>query len=160
MADDFQIKFLQHGSSQFNMTTGADGLSELEKVLKQLPNKIADRLMRGAIGSTGKLFVDLAKAKIMSNGSYSSGRLHRSIAHRTLFKKADLQLIDRVGPKYGKGEDTAPHAHLVEFGHRTKNGGTVAPKSFLRSTGIEQRETITKHFVSELQARLKKLLDK
>lgn len=154
MADDIEIKFLPRGSMQLNLTSEASGLSELEKLLKQLPHKIADRLMRGAIGSAGKLFVDLTKAKILSNGSYSSGRLYRSVIHRTILRKADLELIDRVGPKYGSGDDTAPHAHLVEFGYRTKNGGTVPPKSFLRATGIEQRETITKLFISELKARL------
>lgn len=148
------IEFKVHGSAKYTETLGAEGLAEIEKILKNLPAKVADRLLVRAIGTGGKNLQELIKQKILQLGHYDSGQLYNSIKNKPTSNKSKLLVYTRVGAK------GAPHAHLIEYGHKTKNGGHVPPSSYIRSTAIENAQNLTNIVKEKLAENIKKLEEK
>jgi hypothetical protein len=148
------IEFKVTGSAKYSQNITTEGLAELEKVLKNLPAKVADRLLVRAIGSGTKQLAELIKAKILQLGHYDSGQLYNSVKNSPKINKRQLLVYSYAGPR------GAPHAHLIEYGHKTKNGGHVPPSSYIRSTAIENSENLTDLVKQKLAEHIKKLEEK
>ena len=82
------------------------GLSELDKLLKELPAKIEGNIMRGAMRAGAKVFADRAKQMV----PVKSGQLRDSIKVSTRSKRGRVSATVRAGGK------KAFYAHMVEFG--------------------------------------------
>lgn len=94
-------------------TVEIKGLKELDAVLKSLPQKIEQNVMRGALRAGQKVMLDAVREKLRSNGSVKSGALANSLRIR----------FDRKSRKRGwlnskvvVGNKDAYYAHMVEFG--------------------------------------------
>lgn len=94
-------------------TVEIKGLKELDAVLKSLPEKIEQNVMRGAIRAGQKIMIDAVREKLRTNQSIKSGALEKSLRIR----------FDRKAKKRGwlnakviAGDKEAYYAHMVEFG--------------------------------------------
>ncbi|WP_396190718.1 HK97-gp10 family putative phage morphogenesis protein [Flavobacterium sp.] len=89
------------------------GLKELDEVLKSLPQKIEQNVMRGAMRAGQKVILDNIREKLRSNGSIQSGELEKSLRIRF-----DRRAMKRgwINSKIVAGNELAYYAHMVEFG--------------------------------------------
>jgi HK97 gp10 family phage protein len=82
------------------------GLSELDKLLKELPAKVERNILRGAMRAGAKVFESRAKELV----PIKSGQLRDSIKVSTRSKRGRVSATVRAGGK------KAFYAHMVEFG--------------------------------------------
>jgi HK97 gp10 family phage protein len=82
------------------------GLSELDKLLKELPAKVERNILRGAMRAGAKVFEGRAKQLV----PVRSGQLRDSIKVSTRSKRGRVSATVRAGGK------KAFYAHMVEFG--------------------------------------------
>ena len=82
------------------------GLSELDKLLKELPAKIEGNIMRGAMRAGAKVMEARAKELV----PVKSGQLRDSIKVSTKSRRGRVSATVRAGGK------KAFYAHMVEFG--------------------------------------------
>lgn len=94
-------------------TVEIKGLKELDAVLKSLPEKIEQNVMRGAIRSGQKVVLDAVREKLRSNGSVRSGDLINSLRIR-FDRKAKKR--GWINSKVIVGNADAYYSHMVEFG--------------------------------------------
>lgn len=115
---------------------------EFAGMLRELPASVESRVMGDAIGIAAKPIMQMAKAKAPKR----TGALSRSIITVVRRYPKAGKVMALVGPdkEYYSGgkrlkkgasrqgaDRPAKYAHLVEFGHQTKNG-FVAAKPFIR----------------------------
>lgn len=117
---------------------------EMRKALGDLPPSVEARVMSDAVKVAAKPIVAAVKAR----APRKTGALRKSItAVVKRYPKAG-KVMAIIGPDRGyygggkrlkkgdsrQGKDRpANYAHLVEFGHKTRGGGSVPARSFLRS---------------------------
>lgn len=127
-----------------------EGMDSLERKLKKLPEKIQKNIMRAAIQAGAST---LAK-RIKAAAPVDTGALRKSIkAKRKRGKPTEVQ-SDVV--------TTAPHAHLIEFGHALKKGtgdkqttiGQVPANPFFRNTLDQSRGDIVREITKKIVDRL------
>lgn len=94
-------------------TVEIKGLKELDAVLKSLPEKIEQNVMRGAIRAGQKVVLDAVREKLRSNGSVRSGDLINSLRIR-FDRKAKKR--GWINSKVIVGNADAYYSHMVEFG--------------------------------------------
>lgn len=94
-------------------TVEIKGLKELDAVLKSLPEKIEQNVMRGAIRAGQKVMLDAVREKLRSNGSVRSGDLINSL--RIQFDRK-ARKRGWVNAKLVVGSKEAFYAHMLEFG--------------------------------------------
>lgn len=94
-------------------TVEIKGLKELDAVLKSLPEKIEQNVMRGAIRAGQKVMLDAVREKLRSNGSVMSGDLINSL--RIQFDRK-ARKRGWVNAKLVVGSKEAFYAHMLEFG--------------------------------------------
>lgn len=82
------------------------GLSELDKLLKELPAKIEGNIMRGAVRAGAKVMEERAKQAV----PVDDGDLRDSIKVTTRSRRGKVTASVRAGGK------KAFYAHMVEFG--------------------------------------------
>lgn len=82
------------------------GLSELDKLLKELPAKVERNILRGAMRAGAKVFADRAKELV----PVKSGQLRDSIKVSTRSRRG------RVSATVRAGGNKVFYAHMVEFG--------------------------------------------
>lgn len=85
---------------------GMLGFKELDELLKTLPAKVEQNILRGALRAGQKPILDRARLEINSR----SGDLSRSLRIRTKSKKGEVTATLVAGDK------KAFYAHMVEFG--------------------------------------------
>jgi hypothetical protein len=89
-----------------------------------------------------------------ADGKYSKGTLAKSIKMMT-YSKDKFGVY--VGPNYKASRGTtAPHAHLIEFGWRTKNGKQVPGTEFVKKSYEQTKYAI----INELERGAKKAHEK
>lgn len=120
------------GRSMFNI----EGLEEVKNLLETLRSKAPD-IYRTELEHAGEIIKNSAKSKIHDD----TGALSASVKTQSKFtvKKQQVSVI--------AGGVQAPHAHLVEFGHRqiTKTGqvlGDVPAHPFMRPAYEEYKEML------------------
>ena len=109
-----------------------DGVDDLEKALRAVGKKAAREAALVAVQHAAQPIVEAAR----SLAPRETGALSESIGFRTSAYRRGEKVIAAIGArsKY-RGADMrlpAAYAHLVEFGHAKKGGGTVAAKPFMR----------------------------
>jgi len=89
------------------------GLKELDDLMKQLPAKIYNRVLKGGMRAGQKVLADAAKGYLQANGSVDSGELLKSIRIR----------FNRKSERFGyarayvmAGNKEAYYAHMIEYG--------------------------------------------
>lgn len=116
MSSEFEVRGLDEYTEKMFKRLTEEYPKEAEKLLKQQVGKCkAEALSRTPKGPTGKL--------------------KRSWKHKFKIKK---------GHQFGVIMNNAPHAHLIENGHVTKNGGWVEGKHMLENTMTHQQPSIDK----------------
>lgn len=95
-----------------------EGIDEINRVLNSLPNKVARYILAKAIKEGSIPIKEAAKAKLLANGSFITGRLYRSI---DIVDKSQMNRLYDVKFQIAGRRDAGNkghHAHLVEYGHR------------------------------------------
>lgn len=104
------------------------GARELEKVLKQLPDRLARNVTFNGLRAGGRVIASAAKANLRSNGSVDTGALAEAIKVETRKRSRKGSAVVAVGienkasQRSRKGADKSmkvnpsKYAHLVEFG--------------------------------------------
>jgi HK97 gp10 family phage protein len=97
------------------------GLKELDDLMKQLPAKIYNRVLKGGMRAGQKVLADAAKSYLRQNGSVDSGELEKSIRIR----------FNRKSERFGyarayvmAGNKEAYYAHMIEYGTGSYYAGT------------------------------------
>jgi len=102
------------------MTSGrtfeVEGLSDLLRRLEALPDKIHRQIEQKGIDKATAPILESARSK-------ARGSLKDSIKRRTLRRRYIVK---------AEVYTDAPHAHLVEYGHRIVVGGTLSPRKSKR----------------------------
>jgi HK97 gp10 family phage protein len=131
-------------------TNSVNDFIALENYLKALSDKAPDAYEK-ELKSAAQLVADSARKNIKSK----TGKLRSSIEIKRYTSKGNINY------RVQAGGTRAPHAHLVEFGHRMvkPNGsgeviGDVPAHPFLRKALDENRDSI----VNALDAALDKIL--
>lgn len=88
-------------------SAGIRGAKELSEMFRALPRKIANKLLADTV-KAGAIVIQQSIKRLTPVGR--TGKLKRSVRHRKGKSRSPLEARRTVGP-------TAPHAHLVEFGH-------------------------------------------
>lgn len=105
------------------LETQINGLTELQKILDQLPVKVEKKILRGALRAGQKVVLDQAKASIHN----VSGALADSLRISTRTGKDG-----KISVRVVAGNKTAYYAHMVEFGtakHLIKPKSSKSSKS-------------------------------
>lgn len=127
------------------------GLRELEQALRELPDQIAKRTLKGAIRKGGEILKAEIQHNAMAPGIMRTGELAESVEMVFKRNQPTLDPVLQVGFK----RPGLSYAHLVELGTRPHIlGGAFSgafhpgakPKPFIRpalaAKGDEVRETI------------------
>lgn len=116
MSSEFEVRGLDKYTEKMFTRLSKEYPKEAEKLLKQQVGKCkAEALARTPKGPTGNL--------------------RKGWKHKFKTKK---------GHQFGVVMNSAPHAHLIENGHITKNGGWVEGKHMLENTMTHQQPSIDK----------------
>lgn len=112
------------------------GVEDLAAALSSLPERVEKTVVLKAIEDATFPLVREMRAEVRRQTKESDkpgrGRLHRPEAIGVVQRKYRHAVLNVIGPLYS----IAPHAHLVEFGHRIVTGGSA---SRVTSTGIAKR---------------------
>lgn len=129
-----------------------EGVKELVQRLRKLPDKLQKRLERRVIRQAMEIIEDGVIAAVPVG---DTGELAESIKLRTRTKRGKLSA--RVDVK-------APHAHLVEFGHKKYDfrgrrviGERVPAYPFYRPVLDEKADDVVRKAAKGIEAELKKL---
>ncbi|RKD26687.1 hypothetical protein BEP19_15885 [Ammoniphilus oxalaticus] len=115
-----------------------EGLSEFQKDLLELAQETLPRetnRIMGRIGTRATTHVRReARAKVGKNGRGPTGNYYKRIKRGRVFKDKEGKIVTRV-------INSAPHAHLIEYGHKqvTKDGREVGfvPGKHVMSNGAK-----------------------
>jgi HK97 gp10 family phage protein len=120
-------------------TTEVKGLADLQRALDQLPAKIEQNIMRGALRAGAKVILEDAKRRVpvatpnAENQRLYGGReglLRDSIRLTTRSRRGQLTVNITAGGDKVKGGGDAYYAHFVEFGTKPHTI-TAGPGKFL-----------------------------
>lgn len=81
------------------------GLGDLIKVLEDMPNKLRNNVLRGAVRATAKVISDAVKARV----PVKSGALYGSVRIGTRIRAGEVVAYVKAGGK------RAPHALWIEY---------------------------------------------
>ena len=107
-------------------TVGIAGAAEMERLLKLLPEKVAERVTKNALRAGARVIRNEAKARSADDPELSGAVVVRSPTQRERRKGAALVVV-------GIEQPVSRRAHLREFGTgphtiRTKRKGVLADK--------------------------------
>jgi len=105
-------------------TVKVEGLRQLGVALKNLDQKVARRASRGATAAAAAVIKKAAKGNIRKSPSIETGSLLKSVIAKRLGKGETNLTSEHIVTVRGRGkkkkdgtlQESAPHAHLVEFG--------------------------------------------
>ena len=89
------------------------GLSDLYKLMQDLPVKVEKNIMRGALRAGQKIMLNAVQEQLRANNSYHTGKLARSLKIR-FKRKAEKRGF--VSSFLSAGSAEAYYANWVEFG--------------------------------------------
>lgn len=131
------------------LTVRLDGLRELEARVQELrdsldPDKVEPILLEGARIIANRM---REKAPVGPTGSLRASIVARQLKRLGKGPAPAVAAVDRK---------IAPHAHLVEYGHKTPEGGRVPAHPFFRPAVDETEGAAARHVMQKLD----ELLDK
>jgi len=144
----------------------------IEKLLREFPKRIQRDLINKTVSKGASVLVKQAKANLKANGSVETGTLLKAIRKQ---KKKKTHGIYQIFT-----DDTAPHAHLVEFGTgprklkkptpfeimpgewiTLKQTGSAPAKPFMRPAFDETKQEVLiamlKHMVKSMAKEVEKM---
>ncbi len=137
------------------------GLDGVLKKLAGLPYSIRAKVEKGALKEALEPVRIMAQAILHDKTKEKTGNLAASLKTRTR---------DRDGKIAGEVVAAAPHAHLVEYGHKIVTGGklgmnergkdtgkTVPPHPFLRPAAEEMADLVIERVATAIEAEIAKL---
>lgn len=132
---------------EFKLDVDKREQKRLEKMLAEAPEKVRKKYVRRAVSFAVSPVLKAAKKYAPKD----SGDLKKSLKRKIKAYSRNATVIGIVGPEKYK----APHAHLVEYGHRlvTKDGreiGFVPPHPFMRPAFTQNKETMLRRYRSKL----------
>lgn len=115
------------------------GVYDLLVTLKQLPPAIEQKVLAAALSVPARKMAKAARGFI-GTATRGKGTLAKSIDFRTSKSPKKGLVISLVGPRRGEAAisesgqrvNATRYAHLIEFGHADRGGGTVAARPWLR----------------------------
>jgi HK97 gp10 family phage protein len=124
------------------------GFKELDAALKELPDRIARNVLRGAVNAAATVIRKEAVAHV----AVDTGTLKRAIYQKQIREKSDDQhqtfyVGVRAGKQYQqvkRGKNTvsldAFYAKWVEYGHVAPNGVLIPAHPFMRTAFVLKRD--------------------
>jgi HK97 gp10 family phage protein len=100
------------------------GIQELNQAFKIMPAVMVNKIIRKAVRRAAVAFKAGMKRNLVK--SEDTKELQKSVSISTKTKGTFVSAA--IGPDYKKIKGK-PHAHLVEFGHRIAQGGTLERQS-------------------------------
>lgn len=113
-----------------------EGLTAAIQRFKSAGGKIPSRSTKKALRASSKPVIAAAKV----NAPRETGALRRAMSAKEKSYRSGKYQLAIVGPKnfkYASGRNPGKYGHLVELGHRSRNGGFVAARNFL---GLSARQ--------------------
>lgn len=130
-------------------TTHVRGAEELRKKMRELPGRLGVNVLRSGLRAGAKLLRDAARARAPKK----TGNLRDSITYH--------ESEEGVNKQYEKLQRIfagARYAHLVEFGHMTKNGGHVPANPFMRDSFAAQKDAMVRKLEEKVKQRLNEII--
>ena len=134
---------------------------------KKLASDEANTYVVAAARKSAELILEREKQLLASNGSVKTGALYRSLQIKQVrmrAKKYSRIIIDQpvftIGPKYvGKGGNRGGvkgvnYGHLVELGHKTKSGGHIPAKPFMRPAADMSKAEVARLVIDSMNEAL------
>ena len=94
------------------MTIDVKGVIELNRLLKQLPGRVARNVARSGLRAGGAVIRDDARANLPSN----YGTLKKSIYTKIGRQRSPYLMAARIGPRSGGSKYDGWYGHIVEYG--------------------------------------------
>ena len=121
------------------------GTADVAETLEKLSNAAKKKLGTDALVEAMTPMIDAARS--LASASVDTGNLKASIGFRVKAYK-NGKILGYIGPRngfkvvdrQGRTRIATKYAHLVEFGHAKKGGGTVAAKPFMRPAFASQSQ--------------------
>ncbi|MGE5553299.1 MAG: HK97-gp10 family putative phage morphogenesis protein [Betaproteobacteria bacterium] len=131
------------------LTVRLDGLKELEAKIQEVRDSLAPEKVEPVLLEGAQIIADRIREKAPKG---PTGRLKEAATARQLKRlgKGPAPAVAALDRKI------APHAHLVEYGHKTPSGGRVPAKPYFRPAVDETERTAARHVMQKLD----ELLDK
>lgn len=118
------------------------GNKELNELFDELPNRVQNRVMRGAMSAAANPIVKAARAKAPKR----SGLTRKAIGKKVKTYRKNHVTVAIIGPRNdvrgrvkGKLHRPAKIAHLIERGKINRDGTVTPPRPFIRPA-YEQNE--------------------
>ena len=126
---EMEIEGLEPFMRRLNRCTDKEVEKKVKKFMRLEGNKLKRRTLKVAKSKVGK----------------KTGNFYGSIKRGKIYKLDGAYAI--------RAYSTAPHAHLIEYGHKTKNGGFVPGKDVFRSAEAQFSSEYFEHidqFIDQL----------
>ena len=140
-----------------------EGLKELDRLLKQLPDKVHNRVMRSATLAGIKGAVKLAKGNAPVDPYNDGGTLKRSMTSKLNKSRTKGIIVASAGPKKEAKHPTlgtyaAYYGKVVEYGWRLRGQGAASrpPDPFMRLSLAEHAP----HVLTDMQKNIGKKIEK
>lgn len=135
------------------VTVKVDGLRELESALKQLPHDVRKKVTRRAMKEAME---PMFQAAVQNVPVGDTGNLANSVKLRTSTRRGRIWRAEVNA--------NAPHANLVEFGHRIvtpggrDTGEYASPNPFIRNAYDETNEQVLERLKNAMQKAIERAL--
>lgn len=142
---------IKRGFIMSNTEFSCEGLNEYTeklfyKMCEEYP-KEAENLMKNAINSCAE--------EVISRTPRSVKKPKRYRRSKHLQDRWKVKHFKKPGKTFGVLKNSAPHAHLIEYGHATQNGGYVEGVHMLENTMTHQQPKID----ADIEALVNKTFD-
>lgn len=157
-----------------NIKVNVEGLAEIERKLKQLPEKIGKNAMRRALRKGANVIRDAAKANARRiDDPQTREKIHENIAVASGGRRREREaggVMMRVGVRGGarltRGDNGAPGGNttywrFVEFGARVELGNSEdRAQPFLTPAGVEKAQAAYDATAADMTKQLDKEIAK
>ena len=125
-----------------NLEIGISGIQQITSTLNRLPDRLVNKVMRQAVRKGIKKFESAirsnARGMLRGHGHIDAASIEKNIITKVKTYGSTATIFAIAGVARS-ADRAAPHAHLVEFGHRMVTRGTVERLNSERSAGRSRR---------------------
>lgn len=144
------------------------GVDEMMNELRMIDTKLARKYIKRAVTLAARIYKKRAKAH--AKKSRDTGALYNSIDIKPLKRRNPFRFVSMVGPGYAKRakwdslatsiygdseeaeeKSGGRHGHLIEFGHKNRDGSWTPAQPFMRPAFKEGSAEMMKVIADEIE---------